>query len=69
MLKPELFRLHQTLAASHPKLTLGQVWCTTCGRTMRVDSAGAMAHGWPQCCGSTMTIDNPEERARPATGG
>jgi hypothetical protein len=28
----------------------------------RVDSAGALSHGWPTCCGSTMTIDSPEEQ-------
>jgi hypothetical protein len=56
--------LHQKLAESHPKLTRGQVWCRSCGSTRRIDSAGAMQHGWPKCCGYTMTIDSPEEQAR-----
>jgi len=54
--------LHQTLADSHPKLQRGQVWCKTCGRAEKVDSAHCLAHGWPKCCGQTMTIDSPDER-------
>jgi hypothetical protein len=53
--------LHEKLAASHPKLARGQVWCRTCGDNHRVDSAYALRHGWPKCCGYTMTIDPPEE--------
>ncbi len=54
--------LHDRLAACHPKLARGQVWCRTCRRTQRVDSADAMrSSGWPKCCGYTMTIDPPEE--------
>lgn len=52
-----------TLATCHPKLSRGMVWCRTCGRSQKVDSAGALANGWPKCCGETMTIDSPEERA------
>lgn len=55
--------LHKKLAASHPKLSRGQVWCLSCGHTKKVDSAGALANGWPKCCGYTMTIDSPEERS------
>lgn len=54
--------LHDRMAASHPKLTRGQVWCRTCGATRRVDSAVALRHGWPKCCSYTMTIDAPDER-------
>lgn len=55
--------LHETIAGSHPKLARGQVWCTTCARTEKLQSADALAHGWPKCCGHTMTIDPPWERA------
>lgn len=54
--------LREKLAASHPSLTRGRVWCRSCGHTQRVDSAQAMRTGWPKCCGCTMTIDSPEER-------
>jgi len=56
--------LHAKLATVHPKLTRGQVWCTTCGRMEKVDAAACFASGWPKCCdGYTMTLDSPEERA------
>lgn len=55
--------LHDMLAKTHPKLARGRVWCTLCGQTQRVDSADALAHGWPKCCGQTMTIDAPWGRA------
>jgi len=60
------------LAQCHPSLARGQVWCTACGATRRVDSASAFRHGWPKCCGFTMTIDSPEERralSTPSTKG
>ena len=44
------------------KLKRGIVWCKTCGRSQKVNSAGSLRHGWPKCCGYTMTIDSPEER-------
>lgn len=54
--------LHDKIADSHPKLRRGQVWCKTCGRTQKVDSADCLRHGWPKCChGHTMTIDPPEQ--------
>lgn len=53
--------LHESLAASHPKLRRGQVWCRKCRAAQSVNSAGALRHGWPKCCGFTMTIDPPEE--------
>jgi len=55
--------MYEKMAQSHPNLSRGQVWCTECGLTMRVDTPDALAHGWPKCCGYTMTIDSPEERA------
>lgn len=54
--------LHEKIAGSHPKLARGQVWCRTCGRTQKVNTPGALQHGWPKCCGFTMTIDSPDER-------
>ena len=49
--------------ANIPQLKRGQVWCTTCGRTERVNAVRAtLGGGWPKCCGYTMTIDSPEER-------
>jgi hypothetical protein len=58
------FGLHEKMAQSHPSLRRGMVWCTVCGVSQRVDSAGALRHGWPKHCGYTMTIDSPEDRAR-----
>lgn len=55
--------LHDKIAASHPALRRGKVWCRTCGHSQPVDSAHALKHGWPKHCGFTMTIDAPEERA------
>ena len=64
--------VHDRMAQSHPKLASGQVWCTRCGHTQRVNTPGALRHGWPKCCGYTMTIDSPEERSAlglpPTTG-
>ena len=59
--------LHAKLANSHPSLKRGRVWCTECGRSEKVDSAVALAFGWPKCCGLTMTIGSPQERARKRT--
>jgi hypothetical protein len=56
--------IHERLANSHPSLQRGMVWCRTCGRIKRVDSASALRSGWPKCCGYTMTIDSPEEQKR-----
>ena len=55
--------LHDKLATCHPKLARGQVWCHSCGHTLKVLPGFALAHGWPKCCGYTMSIDSPEERA------
>jgi hypothetical protein len=46
--------LHDRIAADVPQIRRGMVWCTTCGRSERVNGA--------DCCGFTMTIDSPEER-------
>lgn len=53
---------HRALAASHPKLRRGQVWCRKCGHSEKCDSAKALRNGWPKHCGETMTIDAPDER-------
>lgn len=45
-----------------PSLKRGLVWCTICGRCIKVNSGGCLSKGWPKCCGYTMTIDSPEER-------
>lgn len=55
-------RMYRTMAESHSKLRRGLVWCTSCGRSMRVDTAYCLGNGWPKCCGYTMTIDSPQER-------
>ncbi len=55
--------IYDKMAASHPSLTRGKVWCRSCDREQSVKAAGALQHGWPKCCGYTMTIDSPEERA------
>ncbi len=49
------------IAERHEKLRRRRVWCRTCGHTQPVDTARALAEGWPKCCGYTMTIDPPEE--------
>ncbi len=51
---------YQSLADSHPSLQRGKVWCRTCGREQKVDSAECLRFGWPKCCSYTMTIDHPE---------
>lgn len=52
--------IHEKIVKDVPALKRGQVWCRTCGRTEKVDSAHCLAHGWPKCCDATMTIDPPE---------
>lgn len=56
--------LYDKLARSHASLERGMVWCRQCGNSQLVNSALALATGWPKCCGYTMTIDSPEEQAR-----
>lgn len=57
-----LQQMHRNVAASHPKLRRGQVWCKKCGHTENVDSADCLRNGWPKHCGHTMKIDAPDER-------
>ena len=56
--------LYDRLAKCHPSLARGRVWCVSCGRSERVDSAECLRSGWPKSCGYTMTIDSPAERRR-----
>lgn len=56
--------LNEKIAASHPLLSRGRVWCRTCGLSQEVDAAVCIRHGWPKCCGYTMTI--PSTRAKEA---
>ena len=46
----------------HPKLERARVWCTVCGRSIKVNVAACFEYGWPKCCGYTMSLDSPEER-------
>ena len=55
------------IAASHPSMQRGQVWCLECGATREVDPAHCLAHGWPRCCNRTMSIDSPA--SPPASSG
>ncbi len=55
-------RVHEVLAACHPTLSVGQVWCVTCGRTQQVDPAECFSRGWPLCCQQTMVLGRPEVR-------
>lgn len=55
----------EKLVSEVPQLARGQVWCRSCGSTLRLNSASALRQvGWPKCCGYTMTIDSPEEQAK-----
>ena len=74
MKAPDITLLRNTLTASisqsieqavreNPRLARGQVWCTVCGVSQKVNSSSALRCGWPKHCGYTMTIDSPEERA------
>lgn len=56
---------YQKLAESHPSLERGMVWCRTCRRSEKVDSAHCLRNGWPKCCGYTMTIDHPDTWDKP----
>lgn len=56
--------IHSKIVADVPALQRGQVWCRTCRRTEKADSAACLRKGWPKCCGYTMTIDPPETWAK-----
>lgn len=45
----------------HPRMKRNQVWCRTCGKTLKIDNRECMKSGYPKCCGYTMTIDSPDE--------
>ena len=51
---------YKELATVHTSLQRGKVWCRTCLREQKVDSAACLQYGWPKCHGHTMTIDHPE---------
>ena len=53
--------LYDTIAASHPSLLAGLVWCGRCGKSRNVDAAHCLHHGWPKCCEATMGLDKPAE--------
>ncbi|MGB3478361.1 MAG: hypothetical protein WBB67_04290 [bacterium] len=55
-------KIHELLAKSHSSIERGRVWCKKCGRSVKIDPAYCLQHGWPECCGVTMTIDAPKER-------
>ena len=53
-------RLYDEIAASHPSLIRGKVWCGRCRRSRVVDPAECLRSGWPKCCGVTVSIDEPK---------
>lgn len=57
--------LYDTIAASHPSLLAGIVWCGRCGKSRTVDPAQCLRFGWPKCCSATMSIDKPAEVKKP----
>ena len=59
---PDFQSMYRDMARS-PQMERGRVWCRTCGKTKKVDSATCLRIGWPKCCGYTMTLDSPEGRA------
>lgn len=54
--------LYDVIAASHPSLLRGRVWCSRCNAFKDVDAAKCLREGWPKCHGATMSIDKPAER-------
>lgn len=52
--------LYETIAASHPSLLRGVVWCGRCMRSRTVDPAKCLRDGWPKCCSGMMgKIEKP----------
>ena len=58
-------KVYSEMADSHENLKRGMVWCRTCGKSMQVDSAHCLRHGWPKCCGCTMSLDAPITKETP----
>lgn len=60
--KPIGQELYDEIAASHPSLLRGRVYCPRCMKTRRVDAAECLRVGWPKCsCGAgTMSIEQPK---------
>jgi len=54
--------LYDTIAASHPSLLAGKVWCGRCGRARTVDAARCLHEGWPKCCSETMGLQPVEKK-------
>lgn len=53
--------LYEKLATSHPDLVAGDVCCTECGKTAKVDSKECLQNGWPKCCGYTMRLGKKDK--------
>lgn len=56
-------KLYDEIAASHPSLLGGKVWCSRCRKARVVDSAECLRSGWPKCCGVTVSIGKAPEAA------
>lgn len=54
--------LYDEIVSKVPSLQKGMVWCHSCGKSQKVDSAKCLASGWPKHCGSTMSLDKPRGR-------
>jgi hypothetical protein len=54
--------LYDTIAASHPSLLAGTVWCGRCGKSRHVDAARCLREGWPKCCSATMGLQPAEKK-------
>ncbi len=51
--------MYADMVKGAPQLQRGMVWCKTCGRSKKVDSAHCLRYGWPKCHGYTMSLDAP----------
>ena len=51
--------LYNDAVESNPKLKRGMVWCKSCRKSEKVDSADCLRNGWPKCCNYIMTLDHP----------
>ncbi len=54
--------IYDEIVSKVPSLQKGMVWCHSCGKSQKVDSAKCLASGWPKHCGSTMSLDKPRGR-------